>query len=536
MAPEQEMSTFPANTGGDPEKAAPGDDTMRSTLPYVTGNDASFKQKVGKEDKIVNNPTLRKGYLAAAFTMCLGVMGGAILPVPSAFQVTGILAAIIISIVVCAANVYTADLLLRQCYKSGARDYEEIAFAAGGKIWLVLTQASLVVLLGGSIIGGFQQTAEAFVFGCQSIWGDSVPEWVLYKNSAGDLPMVVLTFAISFPLCLVKQLRSLEYAGMAGFLVVMWLTIDVWVQSIGNGLPKAGTSEFPVSGFNSLDNIATSLSILGFAFYIQPIMMPLLAEMPGAPRHQARVLSWAMRFTLVIFAAGVYISIGFFGAARFGANTQGNILQNTLLGGGKAQGVLNFAMCFYISLSVPPLEYPMRMILNNWLPGDHRHHPWLRHVGITLFELCACLAIAIFYQSGSAKLLTITGATGVVMAAYICPIGNHFLLYYGKAKCQQEASQHYRAELERSEHSHYGGHPLPKFLDSQSVPVEQALPPVGPNSLAVVGPPSVLTYRREVGPGAWDRAYEVLSEVVLPILVVIFGAFVSVASLYATFK
>lgn len=39
----------------------------------------------------------------------------------------------------------------------------------------------------------------------------------------------------------------------------------------------------------------------------------------------------------------IYSVIGFFGAALFGSNTEGNILENDL-GGGPGQGVLNMAM------------------------------------------------------------------------------------------------------------------------------------------------------------------------------------------------
>ena len=39
----------------------------------------------------------------------------------------------------------------------------------------------------------------------------------------------------------------------------------------------------------------------------------------------------------------VYAVIGFFGAADFGSNTEGNILENDL-GGGAGQGVLNIAL------------------------------------------------------------------------------------------------------------------------------------------------------------------------------------------------
>jgi hypothetical protein len=40
-----------------------------------------------------------------------------------------------------------------------------------------------------------------------------------------------------------------------------------------------------------------------------------------------------------------YLILGFFGAARWGASTEGNILQNKWLGGGVWQGLLNVFMC-----------------------------------------------------------------------------------------------------------------------------------------------------------------------------------------------
>lgn len=83
----------------------------------------------------------------------------------------------------------------------------------------------------------------------------------------------------------------------------------------------------------------------------------------------------------------------------------------------------------YLALSVPPLEFPIRDILNNWLPGPKEYSFW-KHLAITTVILSVALAIALFWQSGSFKFIIITGATGVLMACYVCPVVNHFLLFF----------------------------------------------------------------------------------------------------------
>lgn len=45
--------------------------------------------------------------------------------------------------------------------------------------------------------------------------------------------------------------------------------------------------------------VADAVSVFGFAFYLQPLIMPLYNEMPGLPRHKARISTWAMRFAVL---------------------------------------------------------------------------------------------------------------------------------------------------------------------------------------------------------------------------------------------
>lgn len=62
------------------------------------------------------------------------------LPVAWAFSVTGITAGLLIMVVVASANAYTCDLLLRQAFVTGSRDYETLGSAVAGPAWRVSEQ------------------------------------------------------------------------------------------------------------------------------------------------------------------------------------------------------------------------------------------------------------------------------------------------------------------------------------------------------------------------------------------------------------
>eukprot|EP00271_Cylindrocystis_brebissonii_P004130 TRINITY_DN1561_c0_g1_i1.p1 TRINITY_DN1561_c0_g1~~TRINITY_DN1561_c0_g1_i1.p1 ORF type:complete len:589 (-),score=67.20 TRINITY_DN1561_c0_g1_i1:746-2512(-) len=581
-----------AHTGDEFRAGLPrvdSDNNPRSpiTLPYPVDNHGHYMATpLEKENSIMGNPLFRRGYIAGAATMCLGILGGGILPVAWAFSITGVAAGVAMAAVVAWANIFTSDLLIRECFKTGTSDYEELALATGGPLLLIVARVSILLLQFGAIIGGFEQTAESTVMGLQTIWGNDVPEWITYKDGNGYVPMVVLATLIGFPLCMVRQMRSLEYVGMVGFFIVASLVLVVVISSIAAGLPALSNGQFQTSGFESPGNLAQAAAIFGFVFYNQPVMMPLLAEMPGDIRHRARILSWAQRFTVAGFCFAAVFLTGFFGAAWLGSNTQGNILQNTVLGGGVPQGILNLMVALFLSFVVPPLEIPAKVILNNWLPGSKHVRPHLRHFLVTTGILGFCLAVAIGYPDGSANLLVITGATGVFMAAYAMPVGMHFLLYFGQARCQREANVAYKTVLERSASRRseasqsevlFLAATAPKSdaelsrgtLQSRLLPFQEPAapdtsihnrtqvvqkPPQDTDSIEeVVAPleddgvppenawqtdiwlPGVLTYRRKLRPGLWPVFREVIDEIFLPILIVCLGLVTSCASLWATF-
>lgn len=67
-----------------------------------------------------------------------------------------------------------------------------------------------------------------------------------------------------------------------------------------------------------------------------------------------------------------YAFTGFFGAALFGAGTQGNVMLNNLAGSSKLGCIVLYgAMLLYLAAGAAACQYPLRTSLDSMLVGDH---------------------------------------------------------------------------------------------------------------------------------------------------------------------
>jgi hypothetical protein len=78
------------------------------------------------------------------------------------------------------------------------------------------------------------------------------------------------------------------------------------------------------------EHLPEAFTIIGFAFYMQPMMMPLVSEMPAGPAG-TRAMAAAVHTSLYGVAMAVYGAIGAFGASLFGPDTAGNIMLNPII-------------------------------------------------------------------------------------------------------------------------------------------------------------------------------------------------------------
>lgn len=73
-----------------------------------------------------------------------------------------------------------------------------------------------------------------------------------------------------------------------------------------------------------------AMAVMGFAFYIAPMLLPLRLEMPSGKAGD-RLTIQASVVVIMVIAQIVYAMLGAFGASRHGLKTNGNVMVNTWL-------------------------------------------------------------------------------------------------------------------------------------------------------------------------------------------------------------
>ncbi|KAH9301419.1 hypothetical protein KI387_013002, partial [Taxus chinensis] len=175
--------------------------------------------------------------------------------------------------------------------------------------------------------------------------------------------------------------KELDKAAALGTTLVLWLLVVIFIDSIKHGLPAIGNGQLEITGVPSLKNISQAISIFGFAFYIQPIMMPYLMELPSR-KTGISILKWATRFVVLV----------------------------------------------YLALSVPMVVFPIRHAICCWFPENKKSR--LLQLCITVLILLLSLSLALSFPDNSGNVLVAMGAVGVCIVSYLVPIINHFLLLF----------------------------------------------------------------------------------------------------------
>lgn len=85
-----------------------------------------------------------------------------------------------------------------------------------------------------------------------------------------------------------------------------------------------------VCGYQVTEDLPEAMAVMGFAFYIAPMLLPLRTEMPPGKAGDKLTMTASVLVILVI-AQIVYGMLGAFGASRHGMQTNGNVMVNTWL-------------------------------------------------------------------------------------------------------------------------------------------------------------------------------------------------------------
>lgn len=367
-------------------------------------------------------------YAGALWALTLGILGSSCLPMPFALSNLGVFYGTLATFTVALANSYTGTIVLVASYALNTHTYEDLCFMVSGKKRIVklISQVTMFMLLFGT------QCASAALLGdCGSLFikgvlqdrvslpSDTVVNW---------LGLILLTGAVVLPLSLKKQIRSLEHAAAAGTALVVILLLIIASTCILDGFPALRSGDFPVFTIPKefRRDIPESISILSFAFYLQPLLLPLLSEMPPG-EDGLKLTCRALRHVTLGIAFLVYMALGLFAGMRYGHDTKGDILLNKWLPD-EYEPILEILIAMYIAVSVCPIVIAMRYLVMDFPLVPSR----MSNAAITSACVFSPALVVGFFPQESQLFFSISGATAVCLIAYVFPVLIHLSLYFSK--------------------------------------------------------------------------------------------------------
>eukprot|EP00899_Mesostigma_viride_P018017 jgi/Mesvir1/26216/Mv02399-RA.1 len=366
-------------------------------------------------------------YASATCTLSLFLVGSAVLPIPYAFSVTGVLLGILTTAAICWANLYSSELLIPYADEQH-RLLEDVAEKAGGRTLKLITQVSLLILLYGSLCANMSITSDLALVATQSLVPLDSPfrPLLLGDPESGDRLLILGTVFILLPLCLPKRIDSSRFSGAAGAFVLLAIAGTVVSSSVSHGLPglhTPGGAWWRVSR-----NFPSAAAIIGYSSYMQPVVLPMLREM--APGKEGRSALVAAMRTAMVFSAFIYLLVGIFGFLDFGADARGDVLSMYT---GTWPMILDAVTALYLMACFPTVLFSVRLTIDEIIAGANAEFSWARHVVETIALLLASLSVALVI-SDVASVFTFTGATGAVIVCYVLPIVIHLRLRPPPAK------------------------------------------------------------------------------------------------------
>jgi amino acid permease len=362
--------------------------------------------------------TAQRAYRSAVVTLSLSVLGSSVLPLPYSISKTGVLAGLLTMLVVAWCNAATSDMLIRAAARTGHTTYEGLAEWAGGASWRAVTQASLLALLWGTLTGGLALISDvAAVMAANAFPGGQAPEFLDSR-----VLMSAAAIFVVFPLCMQRHMRQLETAATAGVGLVLGLVALLAVRAAWAGLPGITSGDVPLWYSARADrHLPEAAAVIGYAFYLQPMMVALLPEMPAGAVGVA-ALRKAVRAVLYGVSFAIYAAMGVSGAALFGKDTEGNIMVNKLVDGRAATLALYGGMLVYLALGMTTTQFALRQSLDVLLVGEGAPFSRRRQAVLTTACLGTALCVALVDPSGAERIIALVGATGVAMVAYVVPV------------------------------------------------------------------------------------------------------------------
>ena len=372
-----------------------------------------------------SNPVLRAlqvlipygGIASGAFSIASSTIGGGIIALPAAFQMSGIGMATIYLVVVVSMAIYSFMLLGIVMQKTGLYNWEVIARRLMGRGWdYCVVFVMWVLCFGGdlsyvialkSILSGFLKNSET-----------ATP--YLKSEQGFRLITSMVWLIVILPMCLLKEINSLRLISTVAILFVVFFAITCIIHS-GQSLHRRGMRTDLVY-FQTGNTAISGLSNMLFGFISQVNSGSIFSECYKFSVHRAFLTAL---FGLLLCAV-LYFLTGLFGYLDFGPEVNDSILAMYNPMKDHLMAVSYVGMMLKICVGFALHLIPCRDAVYYLTGTEAVRMPWWKNAIVCALQAAVALVAGLFIP----RISTVFGLLGGFCGGFIGFIFPSFFMMY----------------------------------------------------------------------------------------------------------
>ncbi|XP_003476128.1 sodium-coupled neutral amino acid symporter 1 [Cavia porcellus] len=357
----------------------------------------------------------------SVFNLSNAIMGSGILGLAFALANTGILLFLILLISVTLLSIYSINLLLICSKETGCMVYEKLGeqvFGTTGK--LVIFGATALQNIGAMlsylfIVKNELPAAIKFLMGKD----ETFSAWYV----DGRLMVVMVTFGIILPLCLLKNLGYLGYtSGFSLSCMVFFLIVVIYKKfQIPCPLPQLNSTISANSTSTCTPKYVTfnsktvyALPTIAFAFVCHPSVLPIYSELKDRTQKKMQMVSNISFFAMFV----MYFLTAIFGYLTFYDTVQSDLLHKYQSKNDILILTVRLAVIVAVILTVPVLFFTVRSSLFEL--AKKTKFNLCRHILVTIMLLIILNLLVIFIPTMK-DIFGVVGVTSANMLIFILP-------------------------------------------------------------------------------------------------------------------
>nr|AAG43433.2 amino acid transporter Nat-2 [Mus musculus] len=357
----------------------------------------------------------------SVFNLSNAIMGSGILGLAFALANTGILLFLILLTSVTLLSIYSINLLLICSKETGCMVYEKLGEQVFGTTGKLVIFGATSLQNTGAMLSYLFIVKNELPSAIKSLMGEEDAFSAWYVD--GRVLVVMVTFGIILPLCLLKNLGYLGYtSGFSLSCMMFFLIVVIYKKfqtpcmsveqnsTVSANVTDACTPKYVT--FNS--KTVYALPTIAFAFVCHPSVLPIYSELKDRSQKKMQMVSNISFFAMFV----MYFLTAIFGYLTFYEKVQSDLLHKYQSTGDILILTARLAVIAAVILTVPVLFFTVRSSLFELAKKTKFH--LCRHVLVTIILLIIINLLVIFIPSMK-DIFGVVGVTSANMLIFILP-------------------------------------------------------------------------------------------------------------------